>query len=84
MVETNQQMVSAITSRCVMVVLKDMPTFKAQYVDYLCVDKHKRCSGVAPRMIRTHYANQRRILSSNLNTQIKKTKDDPSYARSMF
>ena len=68
MVETSQQMVSAITSRCVTVVLKDMPTFKAQYIDYLCVNKHRRCSGVAPQMIRTHYANQRRILSS---------KDDP-------
>ena len=69
-VKTNQQIVSAITSRGVTVVLKDMPTFNAQYIDYLCVDKHKRCSGVAPQMIRTHYANQRRIL--------KTPEDDPS------
>ena len=31
------------------------------YVDYLCVHKHHRNSGIAPQQIQTHYYHQRRM-----------------------
>lgn len=62
-----KQITSVITSRPVSLSLAELQSsFYAQYVDYLCVDKQKRKSGIAPQMIRTHYTNQRKMLADNI------------------
>jgi len=59
---TDKRLISVITARPLHVSFKNgTPSFDTYYVDYLCVDKLKRKSGVAPQMIQTHHYNQRHM-----------------------
>jgi len=65
-VDSVPKIVGVITSRPVSVVMfdrgnskKEPTTLGVQYVDYLCVDKSRRKTGIAPQLIQTHYYNQR-------------------------
>lgn len=63
-ISTARKIIGSMTSRPVYVVInngnKDA-SFRAYYVDYLCVDKLHRKKGIAQELIQTHHYNQRRI-----------------------
>lgn len=50
-------------------------TFRAYYVDYLCVDKLYRKKGIAPQIIQTHHYNQRH-LNKNIAVSLFKREDE--------
>ena len=51
------------------------PFFDAYYIDYLCVDKSYRKSGIAPQIIQTHEYNQR-ILNKKILVSLFKREGD--------
>lgn len=59
-VKTKNQIVGVIAS-CPLNVRLDNTTFKANYVDYLCVVKEFRKQGKAEQLIQTHDFNQRQL-----------------------
>ena len=54
---------------------KNEPTFKAYYVDYLCVHKEQRKKGIAPQLIQTHHYNQRHK-NKNIVVSLFKREDE--------
>jgi len=75
---TDKKMIGLMTSRPVYVFInngnKDA-TFRAYYVDYLCVDKLYRKKGIAPQIIQTHEYNQRHI-NKNIVVSLFKREDE--------
>jgi hypothetical protein len=59
----DKRVIGVITSRPLHISLNNSSTrpskFDVYYVDYLCVDKTKRKSGIAPQLIQTHEYRQR-------------------------
>lgn len=55
----DKQLLGTITSRPVNITLKELDTFKAYYVDYLCVHTDYRKKGIAPEIIQSHVHMQR-------------------------
>lgn len=61
-IENLDETIGMITSRSLNVFIrekKENKAFKVFYVDYLCIDKLYRKSGLAPQLIQTHNYNQR-------------------------
>lgn len=62
----DQKIIAVITSKPLSIYIsQDNATFDCYYIDYLCVDKSYRKTGIAPQIIQTHHYNQ-----SYLNKQI--------------
>jgi len=74
---TNKQIIGAITSRPLNVLISNdkTPKFRVYYVDYLCVDKFNRKKGIAPQIIQTHHYNQR-YLNKNIIVSLFKREDE--------
>jgi len=61
---TDKKVIGLITSRPVHIIITNKnkgSTFRAYYVDYLCVDKSHRKKGIAQQLIQTYHYNQRHI-----------------------
>jgi hypothetical protein len=63
---TSNKLISVMTSRPIHVAINKNKSnksgfFDAYYVDYLCVDKSHRKSGIAPQMIQTYEYNSRHL-----------------------
>lgn len=75
---TDTKVIGVITSRPVYIEInnknKDLK-FIAYYVDYLCVDKLNRKSGIAQQLIQTHHYNQRHI-NKNIVVSLFKREDE--------
>jgi hypothetical protein len=56
---TNKELLGVMTGRPVNITLKNQETFRAHYIDYLCVHNEHRKKGIAPEIIQTHEYNQR-------------------------
>lgn len=54
----NDKLIGGITSRPINIHIQNN-SLVAYYVDYLCVDRYSRKTGVAPQLIQTHEYNQR-------------------------
>jgi len=70
----NKKIISVMTSRPLNIYINNGNKdafFTAYYVDYLCVDKNYRKSGIAPQVIQTHEYNQR-ILNKNIQVSLFK------------
>jgi len=64
----NNKMIAVMTSRPLTIYINNGSKdsfFNAYYVDYLCVDKNYRKTGIAPQIIQTHHYNQR-VLNKNI------------------
>jgi hypothetical protein len=73
-----KKIVSVMTSRPLRVYINNGNKdafFDAYYVDYLCVDKNYRKSGIAPQMIQTHHYNQR-LLNKKIKVSLFKREDE--------
>lgn len=57
--KADKELIGIMTTRPVNITLKGLDTFKAYYVDYLCVHTHYRKKGIAPQIIQTHEYVQR-------------------------
>ena len=55
----DKQLIGVIIGRPVNITLKNTTTFKAYYIDYLCVHNDYRKKGIAPQLIQTHEYLQR-------------------------
>jgi len=75
---TDSKVIGIMTTRPIYVFInngnKDA-TFRAYYVDYLCVDKFYRKKGIAPKIIQTHHYNQRQ-LNKNIVVSLFKREDE--------
>jgi hypothetical protein len=63
-IENLDETIGMITSRSLNVFIREKKqnkAFKVFYVDFLCIDKLYRKSGIAPELIQTHNYNQRHI-----------------------
>jgi len=58
-VRKDKKIVGVLTGRPINITLKSKPTFKAYYVDYLCVHKEHRNKDIAPQLIQTYEHVQR-------------------------
>lgn len=74
----DKKIIGVMTTRPVNVMInngdKDA-SFKAYYVDYLCVDKFKRKKGIAQQIIQTHHYNQSHI-NKNIVVSLFKREDE--------
>jgi hypothetical protein len=63
---TDDKLIGVMTSRPVFIQINanDGLSFDAYYVDYLCVDKNHRNSGIAPTIIQTHEYVQRHAIQT--------------------
>jgi ribosomal protein S18 acetylase RimI-like enzyme len=75
---TDKKVIGIMTSRPIYIFInngnKDA-TFRAYYIDYLCVDKLYRKKGIAPQIIQTHHYNQRQ-LNKNIVVSLFKREDE--------
>jgi len=75
---TDLKIIGVMTTRPVNIFInngdKDA-SFKAYYVDYLCVDKFKRKKGIAQQIIQTHHYNQSHI-NKNIVVSLFKREDE--------
>jgi hypothetical protein len=74
----DNKIIGAMTSRPIYVEINNgdkEAKFRAYYVDYLCVDKLNRKSGIAQQLIQTHHYNQRHI-NKNIVISLFKREDD--------
>ena len=55
----DKSIIGIITGRPLNITLKNKPSFKVYYVDYLCVDKEHRNKDIAPQLIQTYEYTQR-------------------------
>ena len=55
----DKQLIGVMTGRPINITLKNTPTFKAYYIDYLCVHNDYRKNGIAPELIQSHEYIQR-------------------------
>ena len=70
--------IGVITSRPIYVEINngnEDAKFRAYYVDYLCVDKLNRKTGIAQQLIQTHHYNQRHI-NKNIVVSLFKREDE--------
>lgn len=51
--------IGVITGRPISITLKNLPKFKAYYVDFLCVNREHRKKNIAPQLIQTYEYSQR-------------------------
>jgi len=77
---TDRKIIGSITSRPLIVSIHNdkkntESSFRAYYVDYLCVDKLNRKKGIAPQLIQTHHYNQRHI-NNNISISLFKREDE--------
>lgn len=75
---TDKKIVGSITSRPLYITINNKNTnntFRAYYVDYLCVDKLHRKKGIAPQLIQTHHYNQR-LLNKKICVSLFKREDE--------
>lgn len=75
----DNNIISVITSRPLNVIINNTTdpdaNFKCYYVDYLCVNKLHRKSGIAPQMIQTHHYNQSH-LNKTISISLFKREDE--------
>ena len=55
----DKELLGVMTGRPVNITLKNQESFRAHYIDYLCVHNDHRKKGIAPQIIQTHEYNQR-------------------------
>ncbi len=55
----DDKLLGVMTGRPVNITIKDKKSFRAHYIDYLCVHKDYRKSGIAPEIIQSHEYIQR-------------------------
>ena len=75
---TDKKVIGIMTGRPVYIFINNgnkEATFRAYYIDYLCVDKLYRKKGIAPQIIQTHEYNQRH-LNKNIVVSLFKREDD--------
>ena len=60
-----------ITARPVNLTIKNLTKIPVYYIDFLCVNKHKRKKGIASKLIQTHEYNQRH-LNKNVSVSLFK------------
>lgn len=76
----NRIIIGSITSRPIQITIyndnnsntNNVSSFRAYYVDYLCVHTHHRKQGIAPQLIQTHHYNQRRLNKSVMVSLFKR------------
>ena len=74
----DKKIIGIITGRPIHISInnsKNINTFDAYYIDYLCVDKNYRKKGIAPQIIQTHYYNQSHI-NKNITVSLFKREDE--------
>jgi hypothetical protein len=74
----DRKIIGAMTSRPINITINNSDNnakFKANYVDYLCVDERYRKKGIAPQIIQTHHYNQRHI-NKNIVVSLFKREDE--------
>jgi len=72
------RVIGVITCRPIYIVINNgnkESSFRAYYIDYLCVDKMYRKKGIAAQLIQTHHYNQR-YLNKNIVVSIFKREDE--------
>ena len=57
--QSDNLLLGVMTGRPVNISIKDKKSFRAHYIDYLCVHKDHRKSGIAPEIIQSHEYIQR-------------------------
>ena len=77
---THKTVSGCITSRPLNVIIyknrqQQQNSFRAYYVDYLCVHKEKRKNGIAPKLIQTHHYQQRHINHSIVVSLFKREEE---------
>lgn len=60
-----KNIIATISCRPMYITFKNKPTFTVNYIDNLTVQKDKRKSGIAPRLIQTHHYHIRHINTNN-------------------
>jgi len=64
----NNKIIGVITGKPINISIKNIPKFKAYYVDFLCVHREHRSKNIAPQLIQTYeYTQRHSIIESQVS-----------------